>query len=205
MEKQRTLLTKNLIKESLLDLLKYKKLHEISIKEICKKASINRATFYNYYDSIESAFVEIENSFIKAVTSELNINVQSSQLMFECMNKGLIFLKENKEAAKAVFNNIVSPDFPLRLLAIPNVYNAIKLTTDVIISEHLRNYYSTFLITGNFSLLKMWINEGCEVDTKEIAALMISIGNRNNLKEDYISMNIDASSKDKDSSKNLDK
>lgn len=205
MEKQRTLLTKSIIKESLLEILKDKKIHEISIREICKKANINRATFYNYYASPKDAFIEIENGFVDAVVNELKVDAKNSDVMFEYMNKALIFLKENKEVTKVIINNVVSEDFPKRLLTFPNINNAINLTSEVAIAPHLKKYYSTYLITANFALVKLWINEGCVIDTKEISALMISLGNRNILKDNYISSNEDNSSSETLSSKNEDK
>ena len=41
--------TKMVIRESFLDLLQTKDISQISIKEICEKADINRATFYSHY------------------------------------------------------------------------------------------------------------------------------------------------------------
>ncbi|MDZ5016572.1 TetR/AcrR family transcriptional regulator, partial [Clostridium perfringens] len=43
---RRTLYTKKIIKESLIDLLKHKKIHEVTVTDICKKSDINRGTFY---------------------------------------------------------------------------------------------------------------------------------------------------------------
>lgn len=50
-EDQRTTLTRQLLKNALMDLLKDNRLNKITVKEICKKAELNRATFYRYYGS----------------------------------------------------------------------------------------------------------------------------------------------------------
>lgn len=50
------------------------------------------------------------------------------------------------------------------------------------------------MIAGRYQLLKLWINEDCKVDTKEIETLMISIGSKNQFKQDYISTNTVSSS-----------
>ena len=49
-ENQRIMLTKRLLKESLLRLLERKELDKISITELCREAGINRATFYRHYE-----------------------------------------------------------------------------------------------------------------------------------------------------------
>lgn len=46
MEDRRTRLTKRLIAESLIELIKTKPVDQISVSELCRQADINRATFY---------------------------------------------------------------------------------------------------------------------------------------------------------------
>ena len=43
---RRTLYTKKVIKESLIELLKTREIHQVTVTDICKKADINRGTFY---------------------------------------------------------------------------------------------------------------------------------------------------------------
>ena len=50
-EDQRVMLTKRLLKDSLVSLLKEKTIFKITIRELCDTAGINRSTFYKYYDS----------------------------------------------------------------------------------------------------------------------------------------------------------
>ena len=52
-ENQRITLTKKLLQEGLLRLLETKRLDKISVTELCREAGINRATFYNHYDSLQ--------------------------------------------------------------------------------------------------------------------------------------------------------
>ena len=47
---RRTKMTQKLLKESLLTLLQDKEIHKITVTDICKKADINRGTFYSYYE-----------------------------------------------------------------------------------------------------------------------------------------------------------
>ena len=50
-ENQRILVTKRLLGVALIKLLKEKTIHEISVRELCDKAGVNRSTFYNHYKS----------------------------------------------------------------------------------------------------------------------------------------------------------
>jgi len=57
--------TKNLIKQSLTDLLKERELQDISITELCDIVDINRKTFYNHFPNIRAVLDEIENENIE--------------------------------------------------------------------------------------------------------------------------------------------
>ena len=45
-DNQRVRLTKRLLQDSLIELMKTKTIYKISIKEICELAEVNRSTFY---------------------------------------------------------------------------------------------------------------------------------------------------------------
>lgn len=61
--------TKKLLKEALISLLEVKSLDNITVKEICEKANINRVTFYDHYFDKEELHNEIifdiENDIVK--------------------------------------------------------------------------------------------------------------------------------------------
>ena len=53
---QRILLTKTMLKNSLLELLQTETIQKVSIKQICQNAQINRSTFYKYYQFFRERF-----------------------------------------------------------------------------------------------------------------------------------------------------
>ena len=59
-ENQRIALTKKLLQEGLLRLLEVKTLDKISVTELCRESGINRATFYNHYNSPQDLLDDIE-------------------------------------------------------------------------------------------------------------------------------------------------
>src|SRR3954453_23732446 len=64
--------TKIALHNALLDLLKEQALEDISISEICRKATINRGTFYLHYNQIEDLFEE----YFKEITQDLASSYQ---------------------------------------------------------------------------------------------------------------------------------
>lgn len=60
MENQRVRLTKRIIAENLLSLMKHKELEAISVAELCREAAVNRTTFYKYYRCPEDVLRDME-------------------------------------------------------------------------------------------------------------------------------------------------
>ena len=71
-ENQRIMLTKQLLQNALLKLLKTMPLRAISIRELCKEAGINRTTFYNHYGSQYDLLDDISQRFLDSIAARLD-------------------------------------------------------------------------------------------------------------------------------------
>lgn len=56
---RRTLYTRSVIKDALLELLEDKTFDKITVSSVCKKAEITRATFYLHYDNLSAVLDEL--------------------------------------------------------------------------------------------------------------------------------------------------
>lgn len=61
----RIAVTKRMIKDGMLELLKTKPLSKIKVSELCERSGVNRATFYRHYETLQDTFRELEIDFIK--------------------------------------------------------------------------------------------------------------------------------------------
>ncbi|GGH81521.1 AcrR family transcriptional regulator [Pullulanibacillus pueri] len=68
----RIIKTKEALHTALLDLLNEKDLQMVSISELCRKAKINRGTFYLHYGQVEDVFGE----YFKEITEDLTQSYQ---------------------------------------------------------------------------------------------------------------------------------
>lgn len=59
------------IRSAIMELAKNKPLEQITVKELCEQALINKATFYSHYDNINALIEEIEDEFVKNLTEEI--------------------------------------------------------------------------------------------------------------------------------------
>ena len=73
---RRTLSTRMVIKEALIDLMKEKPFPQITVKELCSRAEINRGTLYIHYLDLYDVLDDIENELVDRVREDLKtINI----------------------------------------------------------------------------------------------------------------------------------
>ncbi|MGL4337439.1 MAG: TetR/AcrR family transcriptional regulator, partial [Turicibacter sp.] len=77
-EDRRIRRTKKILKQSLLELMKIKKVKDITIKDITDQADLNRGTFYLHYQDIYDLLDSIENEVI--------LNIEEMMTHFNAMN-----------------------------------------------------------------------------------------------------------------------
>lgn len=81
---RRTLYTKRVIKEALIDLMRSKPFPKITVKELCAAAEINRGTLYLHYLDIADVLDDIENEILDATKDDLaRINLFDDSLSLQ--------------------------------------------------------------------------------------------------------------------------
>ena len=93
----------NKIKNSICKMLKSVNHNQLTIKEICLDAGINRTTFYAHFDSIESALYQICEEYItKAYKIFLNTQIPYK----DRLKRSIDIIYERKDFFGYVFNNV---------------------------------------------------------------------------------------------------
>lgn len=60
--------TRRLLQDSLLEILNDKHLEDISVKEICDRAGVNRSTFYSYFNGTRELLASLKNDFRRVLS-----------------------------------------------------------------------------------------------------------------------------------------
>lgn len=168
-ENRRTQMTRQLLRDSLVELLEQQELHKISVRALCQRAEVNRSTFYRYYDSPFELLREIEDVFLQQVQRQLAQGKSDRQK--EPVAEILSFCARNQRVCRVLLNSNVSPDFPIQLLHLPAVVNWMNETLTVG-SEQLRAYIQEGTVYGAYQIAKRWINRGCLESPEEIAQIV---------------------------------
>lgn len=81
---------------------------KINVAELCRRARVNRGTFYNHFADIADVQETLENELFESVASELK---KSSAFSYEFFLNVLRVIKENTVLVKAVLDNIQNSVF----------------------------------------------------------------------------------------------
>lgn len=199
MEDLRTLRTRKIIKDSLIDLLNIKSFDSLTVNDISKKAMINRTTFYRYfndkYDLLMEIFQESMEEMMRKVGSiEENLLIFSSNPDFSgtvdsSMHRNIEFLSsffEHIEKNRKVFKPLLGDNGSMWFSSEMNKYLS-KFWITRIKSEE--KYYkqtgqngtisietaSIWLARSVVSILGWWLDKGTEISAETMAKSILSI------------------------------
>lgn len=168
-ENQRITLTKQLLKNSLMELLATETIHKISIKTLCEQAGINRSTFYKYYGSQYDLLKEIEQDTIQNIIAILEdkSNKKSDALCQICR-----FLDKNALYVRPLINNSNESEFIQMILSHPTIQREVQNDIETAYDNVQLSYVFDFITFGCARVVQVWINKKERESGDEIAALL---------------------------------
>ena len=149
------MLTKKLLKNSLIDMLQTQSIYRISIRDLCENAGINRSTFYKYYGSQFDLLSEMEQDLLVSVESVLISKVDYSKKAIEQI---LIYLENDIEFVRLLLNSNVDPEFPKKLFSLPPILRMLNELMSNIPKEE-SEYCYRFLLFGAYEIVRTWLNK----------------------------------------------
>lgn len=172
-ENRRVSMTKNLLKESLLELLKEKSLQKITIKEICENADVNRSTFYLHYADQFALCNEIENDSVEKINDCL-VKVSKKENRTQGLSEFLYYMKTNSELFKILFRPDFNNSFRVRFTEI-----AVKMLAEYDYHDNIpdseKDYIFRFLFMGTLGMLEKWIENDFDKSPDELAEFIMAL------------------------------
>lgn len=169
--------TKMVLKDSFILLLEKKDISQITVKEICEKADINRATFYSHYTDVYDLLKRIENELLE------NINLYLSQLYHkgkkvnetELTEKIFAYIKENARLCKLLLSERGDLSFQKKVMIL--VYDRIitDLTDNNKISREDAEYVYSFAITGCVGIVQKWFDDNMKKSPRFMAEMVLKL------------------------------
>lgn len=168
-EDRRVRMTKKILKESLIGIMKTKPIHEISIKKICEEADVNRSTFYHHYQSPQ----ELYDDIIKDITEEINAIIKKSKenktTHSRIIADLLSYIQENRELFLVILSDKGNIGIGEKLTGI--VQRFLGSDTD----NELSLYCAQFISAGLANTLWLWLNKEDRLPPKDVAGLITTM------------------------------
>lgn len=169
--------TRMVIKESFIDLLEKKDISQITVKEICQKADINRSTFYSHYTDQYDLLRKIEDEFlsnIRAYLAEL-AQKQYKENPVLLAEKIFEYIKENAKLCQLLLSERGGINFQKRVMTL--VYDTLikELTANNRISLEEAEYIYSFTITGCVGIVQKWLDDHMKKSPRFMAEMVIML------------------------------
>jgi AcrR family transcriptional regulator len=171
MENQRVRLSKKMLKDSLIRLLREKDIQKITVREICDGAQINRTTFYKYYGSQHNLLEDIENDFFRELESSLTESNGRRLAEIDGLAQTLASL-EREEKYLHLFNAATDTEFAEKLFGLPFIQNLVGENTPKRYTDDEARYLHTFIKHGGYAMIREWLNTENREKPREMSALM---------------------------------
>lgn len=166
--------SQKVIKESFIQLLMEKNITKITIKELCEKADVNRATFYAYYKDQYDLLQKIEEELMAGIDQYLfseNMSLltpDATKTLIEILN----YIQKNNTICRILLNQGVDLHFQNALIGYMTRQHFLPNWKHDNISIEDNEYIFLYLASGCIGILKKWLEDDCEKPAKEIAQLI---------------------------------
>lgn len=115
----RVRVTKIIIKNTFLSLLSHKKIKDITVKELCSFANINRGTFYAHYTDIYDLLSKIENELLenfKLKLQPLSNSTRENVISIDVCTSIFNFIKQNMDICSIILSENLDSDILYKML-----------------------------------------------------------------------------------------
>lgn len=170
--------------DALLDLLKTKPFAYITISEICKKAGVNRSTFYLHYENTADLLAETGQRLLDDFRSYFMVDTVSLTSHFaDCEEKELNFITEeylhpylsyirdNRHVFATILKHANSFHFDAVFQRLfQHVFDPILHRFGYPAEE--RKYVMMFYLSGINALVLEWLKDGCRKSIEEVSHII---------------------------------
>ena len=168
----RIIKTKERIDCALIELLRSKHLSEITVSALCKKAGINRNTFYAHYHTPVDVIEEISNDLINELDFVARKTADSLNICISICS----YLYEKRDIFKVISSS--NCDHKYLDIAVMRARNSSQSRSNYSMWNDrlsLRDYYPEFVIGGCIFVLQRWVETGMKELPQEMGAMIHNI------------------------------
>lgn len=168
-EGRRVRMTKQLLKQSLIELMREKSIHDINIKEICEGADVNRSTFYRHYNTQFELCDEILEETSDDISRIYQRCLGESYTTQGFIAEVLKYIEQNRDTFLVLLSGNSS-------VSIGETFNRFSNRfIDPGNTSELKVYIAQFIAAGMTSFIWTWLNKEDRRSAEDVALVISSI------------------------------
>lgn len=169
-ESRRTQMTRMLLRTALIELMRQRPLDQISIKDICQQADVNRTTFYLHYTDQRSLLEDVEENVKESMIRYLG-RTQGIDSALEAITAFLAYIKENALVFQVLFHQANADAFRAELLKF-----ILSLFWQEAPEDDMGDHYTkTYLICGSIGMISAWIDRSFDLPLEKMARQLVQL------------------------------
>lgn len=165
--------TRRVVEDSFLELLKDKPLNRITVTEICRKAQINRATFYKHYLDVQDLFDKMEAQLFDRIRQMFDHQADNMEsLMLEMMN----YTRQENNRFFILGSDHGDPNLMTKTFQIcyEKAYPILERNFPQM-DKRKREMLYHFVSQGSGGILTCWIHGGMKEQPEDIIELIMTL------------------------------
>ena len=168
-EDRRIKYTKMVLRQALLDLMKDQPIHRITVTDICRKADVNRNTFYAHYSTPADLLARIEDDLFDEVDSSISRSLKPGTIT-ALITELLELVAANRDLCSILFSESGNKDFLRRIMYIASDRSLAEWKTAARSwdDEKFDKLY-VFVANGSLAVIQHWIQAGMRESPQEVA------------------------------------
>ena len=163
--------TKQAIRNNLLKLIRIMPIEKITVKALCEKSEINRATFYRHYNDCYDVMEEIEMEMLDELFKLIEKRNQEDIFLIMAEN-----IKEHREIYTSVSSDNGDPYFSEKIIRLCYKEKREQIKTAFSkLSETQCHWLYEYFAHGCAGILSCWMAGGMKESTENVAEFLSKI------------------------------
>lgn len=164
------------IKNCLGELMRSKPMRQVTVGEICDAVGINRSTFYAHFTDVYAVAEAISDDLNNELGAKFADISQSGEPLED--RKYLVTMLEHMKEHRVFYRRLLADTES------PVVVNNMKYLHRELVAPvfarynldgRIADYCFEFTLSGFFTIIGKWVNDGCPESTEELANLILNL------------------------------
>jgi len=173
-ENRKIKITKMVLQDSLIELMKTKPILSITIKDICEVADMSRSTFYAHYNDQYDLLRQIEKETLGIFEDILSNykDAHNNKEIAQMLEEILTYIANNSNSIQVLLSENGDINFQKKIFQ--HFVNNKQVTK--YFSEDLKDnedYYSVFIIHGAIGLVQHWLKNNASMPVPHLAKMLV--------------------------------